>query len=136
VISVSAVRAALITLLALTSASGCVALPLGTSGGIDNAEQQQLSHDIPLYDPSGLVSGSFINVGMITASGCDNALLGGPGRDEVVAQVRQQARAMGANGITDLSCEHADTSGLKGCISATACSATALKVFSPGAKTD
>jgi hypothetical protein len=103
-------------------------LPLGTVGGIDPAEQQQLGKDVPLYDSSKLASGSYLNVGMITASGCDNTLIGGPGRDEVVAKLRQQAKSMGANGITDLSCDHSDASGMHDCLSATSCSATALKI--------
>jgi hypothetical protein len=115
--------------MALTGA-GCISMPLGTASGIDPATQQQLSSAVPLYDSSQLPPNNFIKVGMLTAYGCDNAFLGGPGRDDVIAKIRQQAQSMGANGITELSCDHADPNAAQGCFSATACSATALKILS------
>ena len=117
-------------------AQGCIVVPLGNVGGVDPAAQQQLTKEVPLYDSSKLVSGSYLKVGMITASGCDNPLLGGSGREEVVAKLRQQAQGMGANGITELSCDHTDPSGLPGCFAAISCSATALKMVSTGTKND
>jgi hypothetical protein len=110
--------------------AGCLSMPLGTVSGIDPATQQQLSSAVPLYDSSQLPPNNFIKVGMVTAYGCDNAFLGGAGRNEVIAKVRQQAQSMGANGITDLSCDHADPNGVQRCFSATACTATALKILS------
>jgi len=118
------------------AASGCFSYPLGGAGAIDTGAQQQLSSEVPLYDSSHLPSGNFIKVGMITAFGCDNRFLGGPGRDEVIAKLRQQAQSMGANGITDLSCDPTDAGSVRGCISATACSATALRVFPSATKGD
>jgi hypothetical protein len=127
---------ALLLLAMAVCGSGCISLPLGTNNDLDAAAQQQFSAAVPLYDSSQLAPGSFIKVGMITVSGCDNTFLGGPGRDQVVAKVRQEAESMGANGITDLACDHAEPDTVKGCFSATACSATALKVFSPKAATN
>ena len=116
--------------------AGCISYPLGPGSGIDPQSRQELATAVPLYDSSHPPSGNFISVGMITAYGCDNTFLGGPGRDEVLARLRQQAQVMGANGISDLSCEATDASALKGCLSATACSATALKIFAPEIKGD
>jgi hypothetical protein len=114
-------------------AAGCLSVPLGNSGGADPHAQQELNNAVPLYDSAHSPSNHFIRVGMITASGCDNRFLGGPGRDQVIADLRQQAETMGANGITDLACE-ATEDRPKGCIWATACSATALKIVSPDDK--
>src|SRR5207245_5327123 len=114
----------------------CFSMPLCTVSGIDPATRQQLSGAVPLYNSSQLPPNNFIKVGMVTAYGCDNSFLGGPGRDEVIAQVRQKAESMGANGITDLSCDHTDPNGAQGCFSATACSATALKILSTALRPD
>jgi len=126
-------NSALLLVILLLTAAGCVSLPLGSPGVIDADTQQQLSNAVPLYDSSKMPPSNFLKVGMITAYGCDNAFLGGPGRSEVIAKVRQQAQSMGANGITDLSCDHAEPNAVAGCFSATACSATALKILTPDA---
>jgi hypothetical protein len=107
--------------------AGCLTVPLGDTGGVDTATANKLSHDVPLYDSSKL-TGNYLKVGSISASGCDNSFLGGPGREMVLAKLREEAESMGANGITDLSCGHGSTSELGGCFSSTTCSATALKV--------
>jgi hypothetical protein len=109
--------------------TGCVTIPLGTSGGIDPATAAQLSKDVPLYDSTKLTGNNYIKAGSLTAYGCDNGFLGGPGRDAVVAMLRRQAQSMGANGLTDLSCGHGSTSEASGCFSSSTCSATALKIF-------
>jgi hypothetical protein len=115
--------------------AGCISVPLGSTGGPDPQAQQELNKAVPLYDDAHPPSDQFIRVGMITASGCDNRVLGGPGRAQVIADLKQQAETMGANGITDLSCE-ATEDRPKGCIWATACSATALKIVSPDEKSN
>lgn len=125
-----AARTRLILATALMLA-GCVTLPLGTTGGIDPAAAAQLSREVPLYDPTKLSPDSYIRVGSLSASSCDNAFLGGPGQEAVVMMVRQKAQAMGANGITDLSCGHGASNEAAGCFSSTTCSATALKVVPP-----
>jgi hypothetical protein len=131
------IRVLLLLSILATCGEGCISLPLGASGGdVDTAAQQELSAAVPVYESSRLTPGNFIKVGLLTASGCDNSFLGGPGRDRVVAKIRQQAQSMGANGITDVSCDHAEPDTVKGCFSASACSATALKVFSPNAATN
>jgi len=52
----------------------------------------------------------------------------------MIAALRQRAKSIGANGITDVSCGHKatdDRNMLGGCYSSMACSATALKVVQP-----
>jgi hypothetical protein len=124
-----AVRAAAFAM--AIAAAGCLSLPLGQSGAIDPDTAAKLAQRVPVYDTSKLNPDDYIKVGSITAFGCDNAFLGGPGRADVVAQLRQKAASMGANGLTDLSCGHGGTSEVSGCFSSTDCSATALKVVPP-----
>ena len=117
---------------AAVSAAGCVTMPLGQSGKIDPDSAAKLALAVPVYDTSKLDPGDYIKVGSIDAFGCDNAFLGGPGREDIIAQLRQKAASMGANGLTDLSCGHGGTSEVGGCFSSTNCSATALKVVPSG----
>lgn len=123
-------RAGLVLATALTLA-GCMTVPLGTTGGIDAATEQQLSKDVPIYDPSKLSPDTYIRVGSLSASACDNGFLGGAGQEEVIAMVRRKAQAMGANGLSDLSCGHGPSNEAVGCFSSITCSATALKVVLP-----
>jgi hypothetical protein len=129
-----AARAFLLPLAVAAIVAGCVTVPLGGSSGIDPATAAQLSKDVPVYDSANLTGNNYIKAGSLTAYGCDNGFLGGPGRDAVVAMLRRQAQSMGANGLTDLSCGHGSTSEARGCFSSTTCSATALKIF-PDAET-
>jgi hypothetical protein len=129
-----AARAWLVLLAVAWLVAGCVTVPLGSSGGIDPATAAQLSKDVPLYDSAKLTGNNYIKAGSLTAYGCDNGFLGGPGRDAIVAMLRRQAQSMGGNGLTDLSCGHGATSEVGGCFSSTTCSATALKIF-PDAET-
>ena len=124
-----AIRAAAFTI--ALAAAGCVTLPLGQSGPIDSDTAARLAQQVPVYDTSKLNPDDYIKVGSISAFGCDNAFLGGPGRGEIIAQLRQKAASMGANGLTDLSCGHGGTSEVGGCFSSTDCSATALKIVLP-----
>jgi hypothetical protein len=119
----------LVLLAAATIVAGCVTVPLGGSSGIDAATAAQLNKDVPLYDSAKLTGNNYIKAGSLTAYGCDNGFLGGPGRDAILAMLRRQAQSMGANGLTDLSCGHGSTSEVSGCFSSTTCSATALKIF-------
>jgi hypothetical protein len=110
--------------------AGCL-VPIGSAARIDPAAAAQLAKDVPLYESPQLTSSNHIKLGSLSVSDCDNGMFGGPGQEGVVATLRQRAKSIGANGITDLSCGHAATderSMLGGCYSAMACSATALKV--------
>lgn len=111
--------------------AGCVTMPLGQAGTIEPDAQAKLAQQAPTYDTSRLDPNNYIRVGSLTASGCDNGFLGGPGRAEIIAELREKALSMGANGLTDLSCRRGDTSEAHECFSATNCSATALKVVLP-----
>jgi len=114
-------------------AAGCM-LPLGGTAQVDPAVAAQLARDVPLYEPGQLTSDNHIELGSLSASDCDNGLFGGPGREGMIAALRQRAKSIGANGITDVSCGHKatdDRNMLGGCYSSMACSATALKVVQP-----
>ena len=106
-------------------------LPLGQTGKIDPDTAAKLAQRAPIYDESQLNPDSYIKVGSLTASECDNGFLGGPGRDDIIAELREKALSMGANGLTDVSCGRGTTSEAHECFSSTDCSATALKVVSP-----
>ena len=108
--------------------AGCLTIPLGTAGGVDQATAERLKHDVPLYDASQLTGDNYLRVGSISASECDAGFLGEPGHDAVLAKLRQEAESMGANGITDLTCGHGATNDWGGCFSSTTCSATALRI--------
>ncbi|HJU27614.1 MAG TPA: hypothetical protein VJ718_00485 [Candidatus Binataceae bacterium] len=112
--------------------AGCLTVPLAPSGAIDPAAESKLAQEAPTYDTSKLNPDTYISVGSLTATGCDNGFLGGPGRDGVIAELRQKALAIGANGLTDVSCQHGRTSEAHQCFSSMDCSATALKVMPPG----
>jgi hypothetical protein len=114
-------------------------VPIGSAARIDPAVAAQLAKDVPLYDSPQLTSSNHIELGSLSASDCDNGMFGGPGQEGVVAILRQRAKSIGANGITDLSCGHAATdsrSMLGGCYSEMACSATALKVVPADSSTN
>lgn len=114
--------------------AGCVTVPLGNVGGVDDATVERLKHDVPLYDSSQLSGDNYLKVGSISASECDKGLFGQPGRDVALMKLRQVAESMGANGITDVKCGHGATSEWGGCFSSTICSATALKVVNSTGK--
>lgn len=112
--------------------AGCMTLSLGPSGKIDPDTAAKLAQRAPIYEESQLDPNNYIRVGSLTASECDNRFFGGPGRDEMIAELRQKALLMGANGLIDVSCQRGTTSEVHECFSSTGCSATALKVISPG----
>jgi hypothetical protein len=117
-------------ILAALLATGCM-VPISGATGVDPAVAAQLAKEVPLYDPSQVNANNSIKVGSLVASDCDNGIFGGPGRDGMIAALRQKAKSIGANGITDLSCSHTptdDRSMLGGCYASMACSATALRV--------
>lgn len=125
---------AMVIATAVLGIAGCVTIPLGNIGGIDDPAVDRLNHEVPLYDSSQLTGDNYLKVGSISASGCDNGFLSHSARDALLAKPRQEAESIGANGITDLTCGHGATNELGGCFSSTICSATALRVVNTTGK--
>jgi uncharacterized protein YbjQ (UPF0145 family) len=86
---------------------------------------------VPTYDEAQLASkNDYIRVGEIDTYLCNRGVIGTTSDTQVIRALRQKAQAMGANGLTDISCGRGPTDDLNGCNASIACSATALKVVS------
>jgi hypothetical protein len=121
-------------LVLLALISGCVAFQVDDSSKPDPAIAQKLKDTVPTYDQSWLTSHSdFVEVGELDAYLCNRGFIGTRTNDEVITVLRQKAEAMGANGLTAVSCGAGPTDELGGCTASIACSATALRVVAPAA---
>ena len=113
--------------------SGCL-IPLGAVGGVNQATANQLAQEIPLYEATDLRLRSYTRINKMSAWSCDESLLGGGGdKDQLVAKLRQQAKSLGANAITDLDCGKSSGVSGAGCVASLTCSASAIRIDS-GAK--
>jgi hypothetical protein len=111
--------------------TGCTVVHVDESAQ-DPQIVEKLNKEVPTYSEADLAGNNdYIRVGSINAYKCHLSLLGGVKGDEVVQMLRRKARDMGANGLTDLSCGSGPVDELSGCVSSTACSATALKIVTP-----
>jgi hypothetical protein len=120
---------ALVGLFALAS-SGCL-IPLGTAGAVDQATANELAREIPQYEAADLGPRSYTRINKVTAWSCDETLLGGGGdKDQLVAKLRQQAKSLGANAITDLDCGKSTGATGVGCITSLTCRASAIRIDS------
>jgi hypothetical protein len=124
-------------LLLTASAAGCVAFQFGDPNAPDPAATQKLREAVPTYEQSWLANhDNFIQVGDLDAYLCNRGMIGARTDDEVIDVLRQKALAMGANGLTGVSCGHGPTDDISGCSASIACSATALKVVASGTATN
>jgi hypothetical protein len=120
-------------LVALASAlvTGCIALQLGDPNGLDPATVRKLNETVPVYEEAQLANKTdYIRVGEIDTYLCNRGFIGTATDTQVITALRQKAQAMGANGLTDISCGHGPTDDLRGCNASIACTATALKIVS------
>jgi hypothetical protein len=122
---------ALFGLLALAS-SGCLiplGIPFGTAGGVDQPTVNQLAREIPLYEAANLGPRSYTRLHKLSAFFCENTVLnGGDYKDQLVAILRQEAKSLGANAITDLDCGKGG--GVTGapCVASVTCSVSAIRI--------
>ncbi|HLW70377.1 MAG TPA: hypothetical protein VKS22_07125 [Candidatus Binataceae bacterium] len=125
-------RAILFVTLLAASAAGCVAFQTGDTNPPDPVAMQKLEAAVPTYEQSWLANhDDFVQVGELDAYLCNRGVIGTRSNDEVINVLRQKAQAMGANGLTGISCGNGPTDDLNGCNASIACSATALKVVTP-----
>jgi hypothetical protein len=118
--------------LAAALLSACVALQLGGPNAPDPATAAKLDEAVPTYEEAQLANkNDYIRVGEIDTFLCSPEVIGTTTDAQVITALRQKAQAMGANGLTDISCGHGPTDDLRGCSASIACSATALKIVSP-----
>jgi hypothetical protein len=124
-------RRTILAALAAALMTGCVALQLGDPNAPDPATVRKLNEAVPAYEEAQLASkNDYIRVGEIDAYVCNRGLIGTATDTQVITALRQKAQAMGANGLTDISCGHGPTDDLHGCNASIACTATALKIVS------
>src|SRR5260370_37060147 len=91
-------------------ASGCVAIQFGYANAPEAAAARKLDETIPTYDEAQLSSkGDYIRVGEIDAYLCNRGFIGIATDTQVTRVLRQKAQAMGANGLTDVSCGRGPT---------------------------
>jgi len=103
-------------------------------GGVNQATANQLTQEIPLYEATDLGPRSYTRINKMSAWSCDESRLGGGGdKDQLVAKLRQQAKSLGANAITDLDCGKSSGVTGAGCVASLTCSASAIRIDS-GAK--
>jgi hypothetical protein len=124
---------ALLSVIVLAAgAGGCVALQFNDPNVPDPAAIRKLQATVPTYDQSWLANhDDFVQVGELDAYLCNRGVIGTRTDDEVIDVLRQKALAMGANGLSGISCGHGPTDDASGCSASIACSATALKVMTP-----
>jgi len=115
------------------SVAGCVALQFGDPNAPDPAAVQKLKAAVPTYEQSWLANhDDFIQVGELDAYLCNRGVIGTRTDDEVINVLRQKALAIGANGLSGISCGRGPSDEINGCTASIACNATALKVVTPG----
>ena len=120
---------AILFVLAPLLLTACVTLHLDDPNKPDAATAAKLDKAVPTYDEAQLANKSdYIRVGEIDTYLCNRGIIGTTTDGQVITALRQKAQAMGANGLTDISCGHGPTDDLHGCDASIACSATALKV--------
>ncbi|MGH8010930.1 MAG: hypothetical protein ACREQ4_00355 [Candidatus Binataceae bacterium] len=103
-------------------------MPLGNAGGISHGAGTRLSAQVPVYDSSSLSGQTYIKVAQLGAWSCSSIPFGpAPGEDEVIDELRLKAHSIGADGLTNVACDHQAPSGIR-CASPTSCTATAIRL--------
>ena len=108
---------------------GCSAA-VGNVNAPDQAAIDKLVKEVPVYDEAQLShAANYIRVGSVDGYLCFR-IVARSSDDAVIMILRQKARDIGANGLTDINCGRGPSSGIT-CLASRACSATALKVVTP-----
>jgi hypothetical protein len=109
--------------------SGCNARQ---STAVGPEQSSQLAQQVKVYQPGEIAGMKYTSLGSIDASACKWMLWDEtPTQQGVANQLLLKARAMNANGITNLSCESGNGAALvRDCWSRVACTAEAIQVRS------
>lgn len=111
--------------------AGCI--PLGETGGVDQATATRLAAQIPVYSASDPQAQGYVNLGQVSAWSCDETLFGGGNHDQLVAKLRQAAAKVDADALIDLSCADNAGSAAAGCLKSVKCTANAARLKPQGA---
>lgn len=109
--------------------AGCGIGPLVPVVNVDQDAAERLTKDVPVYRDDG--DRYVVTRRHIEATSCKNKLWDKPPTEEdAIAQLRYKASSIGANAITNPTCEKEGTSFATNCWSSVTCRAEALKVDS------
>jgi hypothetical protein len=110
---------------------GCLAVPFNDPNDIGAKAAARLEKQVPTYQESQLANrNDYIRAGSVETYLCRHSFIGTFSDEEVIMALRQKARAAGANGLTDVSCEPGPVDEISGCVSSIACQATMIKTVS------
>jgi hypothetical protein len=109
------------------SVSGCG--PFVETHDVNKEEATRLSDEIKIYQPAEVSSLKYTTLRGVEVWSCKNKFWDpDPTESDALAQLRQKARAIGANGIKDFYCASQGTSLATNCWSSIVCAGTAIKV--------
>ena len=114
----------------MLSLEACGIGPLVPVVNVDQDAAERLAKDVPVYrnDADNYV---VANVKRLEATSCKNKLWDKPASaDDAISQLRYKASSIGANAITNPTCQQEGTSVVTNCWSSITCTAEALKVDS------
>jgi hypothetical protein len=109
------------------SVSGCG--PFVETNQVTQEEATRLSGEMKIYQPAEVSPLKYTTLRGVEAWSCKNKFWDpDPTQSDALAQLRQKASAIGANGIKDLYCSSQGTSLVTNCWSSIICAGTAIKV--------
>jgi hypothetical protein len=98
---------------------------------VNEQAAERLEKEVKIYDSTDKSSSWYATLGLVHASSCKLNFWDPPAtQEDALVQLRYKAKALGADGLTDINCTHGGPSLSLGCWDSFTCQARAIRVTS------